>query len=47
MDFRSPVVQYQGSAGLIMDTKLGSLALIGAAGKGGASKLYFAFGKFS
>jgi len=46
MDFKSPVVQYQGSAGLMMDTKLGPMALIGAAGKGGRGKIYFSFGKF-
>ncbi len=46
MDFTSPVVQYQGSAGLMMDTKLGPFSLIGAAGKGGQGKVYFAFGKF-
>jgi NTE family protein len=46
MDFTSPIVQYQGSAGFIMDTKLGPLALIGALGKGGQGKVYFSFGKF-
>ena len=45
-DFRVPAVQYQGSAGLMMDTKLGSFSIIGAAGKSGAGKLYAAFGKF-
>jgi hypothetical protein len=45
-DFNSPVIQYQGSAGLMMDTKLGPFALIGAVGKGGAGKFYIAFGKF-
>jgi NTE family protein len=45
-DFKSPVLQYQGSAGVMMDTKLGSFALIGAAGKGKNGKIYAAFGKF-
>jgi NTE family protein len=45
-DFNSPVVQYQGSAGAIMDTRLGSFALIGASGKGGAGKFYATFGRF-
>jgi hypothetical protein len=44
--YHSPVIQYQGSAGLMMDTKLGALALIGAAGKGGSGKFYATFGKF-
>jgi NTE family protein len=39
-------VKYQGSAGLMMDTKLGPFSLIGAIGKGGDGKVYFAFGKF-
>jgi NTE family protein len=46
MDFDSRDVKYQGSAGLMMDTKLGPFSLIGAAGKGGDVKVYFAFGKF-
>jgi hypothetical protein len=46
MDFSSPVMQYQGSAGLMIDTKIGPFALIGAFGKGGEGKLYLAFGKF-
>jgi NTE family protein len=44
MDFNSPAIQYQGSAGLMMDTQLGRLALIGAVGKGGAGKFYITFG---
>ena len=45
-DFSAPVIQYQGSAGFAMDTKLGSFSVIGAVGRGGAGKLYAAFGKF-
>ena len=44
MDFHAPAVQYQGSAGLMMDTQLGRLAFIGAVGKGGAGKFYITFG---
>jgi len=44
MDFHSPSIQYQGSAGLMMDTQLGRLALIGAVGKGGVGKFYISFG---
>ena len=44
MDFNSPSIQYQGSAGLMMDTQLGRLALIGAVGKGGVGKFYISFG---
>jgi NTE family protein len=46
MDFDSRDVKYQGSVGLMMDTKLGPFSLIGALGKGGDGKVYFAFGKF-
>ena len=46
MDFNSLNVHYQGSAGLMMDTKLGPFSLIGAVGKGGEGKVYFTFGKF-
>jgi len=44
MDVHSPVIQYQGSAGLMLDTQLGRLALIGAVGKGGAGKFYITLG---
>ncbi len=44
-DFKSPVVQYQGTAGFIMDTKMGAVSILGAVGKGGKGQIYFAFGK--
>jgi hypothetical protein len=45
MDFNDPKIRQQGSAGLIIDTKLGPFSLIGAYGEYGRGKVYFAFGK--
>ncbi len=45
-DLASPDVKYQGSAGFIMETRLGPFSLVGAVGKGGRGKVYFTFGRF-
>ena len=39
-------VNHEGSAGLIMDTKLGPFSIIGSYGEQGKGNVYFAFGKF-
>jgi NTE family protein len=46
LSFAEPDIQYQGSAGLIMETRLGPFSLMGAAGRGGRGKIYFTFGRF-